>query len=179
MKMLLLKFHISHLEEGDLAREMMQEQVRHGWPGLVREVNSLCDMLRLEDARTTSKGRVEYAREVKTACKWRDEASMKEEMEKKKDKKMRTMFYDSLEQKDYVKTCDLYTARTTWEVRSHMLRVAGNYPGHGKYASTGWRCQACEQEVREDQEHLSQCEGYADCRAGKDLSKENELVAFF
>ena len=55
-----------------------------------------------------------------------------------------------------------------------MLRVAMNYPGHGKYTSTGWRYQACEQEVREDQEHLAYFEGYSDCRTGKDLTKENK-----
>ena len=67
---------------------------------------------------------------------------MKRETEDKKEKEMRTMYHDNLELKDYVKTGDLYSARTTWEVRSHMLRVAENYPGHGRYAATGWRCQA-------------------------------------
>ena len=72
-----------------------------------------------------------------TACKWRDEALMKEQMEGKKEKKMRIMYHDNMDMKDYVKHGNLYTARTTWEVRSHMLRVAGNYPGHNKYAATG------------------------------------------
>ena len=58
---------------------------------------------------------------------------MKEAMEEKKFKKMRT----KLELKDYVTTSDLYTARVTWEVRSHMLRVAGNYPGHLRYGASG------------------------------------------
>ena len=145
----------------------------------MEEVNQLCEMLRLEDARTTCKNRVEYARDVKTACKWQDEAMVKKEMEGKKEKKMRIMYHDNLDMKEYVKTGSLYTARTTWEVRSHMLRVAGNYPGHNKYAATGWRCQACALEVREDQEHLASCSGYADFRSGKDLSEEQELVTFY
>ena len=58
-------------------------------------------------------------------------------------------------------------------------RVAGNYPGHMKYAGTGWRCHACTLEVREDQEHLAGCEGYADVRVGKDLRSEAELVQFY
>ena len=121
---------------------------------------------------------MEYVREVKTACKWRDKAMMKEEMEGKKEKKMRIMYHDNLEMKDYVKYGDLYTARTTWEIRSHMLRVAGNYTHHNKYAATGWRCQACQLEVQEDQEHLRSCDGYSDFRVGKDLTEENELVNF-
>ena len=80
----------------------------------------------MEDARTASQEKVQYTWEVKRACKWKDKANMKEAMEEKKVKKMRTMYYDKLELKDYVTTGDLYTARETWEVRSHMLRVAGN-----------------------------------------------------
>ena len=60
---IMLVYHISHLEVGSLARDMMDEQVRHGWPGLTAEVGKLCGMLRLEDARTTEKNRVEYTRE--------------------------------------------------------------------------------------------------------------------
>ena len=133
----------------------------------------------MEDARTASQDKVQYRREVKRACKWKDEANMKEAMEEKKVKKMRTMYYDKLELKDYVTTGDLYTARETWEVRSHMLRVAGDYPGHLRYGASGWRCQACSLEVREDQEHLASCTGYADFRAGKDLRNKGELVMFY
>ena len=176
---ILLVYHISHLEVGALARDIMDEQVRHGWPGLTAEVSKLCDMLGLEDARTISQDKLSYTKEVKRACVWRDEDLMKEAMEGKKDKKMRTMYHDNMDMKEYVSTGSLYTARTTWEVRSHMLRVAGNYPGHMKYAGTGWRCQACTLEVREDQEHLARCEGYSDFRAGKDLTVESELVKFF
>ena len=130
-----------------------------GNPGLTAEVSKLCEMLRLEDGRTTSKDKQKYAMEVKRACLWKDEATMKDAMEVSKEKKMRIMYYDSLDMKDYVRMADLYTARATWEVRSHMLRVAGNYPGYMKYSDTGWRCQACHMEVREDQAHLTICEG--------------------
>ena len=174
----MLVYHVAHLEVGELARDMLEEQVRHGWPGLVVEVSQLCDKLRLEDARLTLKTREQYAKDVVTACKWRDEALMKEQMEGKKEKKMRIMYHDNMDMKDYVKHGNLYTARTTWEVRSHMLRVAGNYPGHNKYAATGWQCQACRLQVREDQEHLASCVGYADIRTGRDLSVEDELVSF-
>ena len=68
-----------------------------------------------------------------------------------------------------MKSGTLFTARKTWEVRSHMLDVAGNYPGHRKYEHFNWRCQACNQEVKEDQEHLTLCEGYQELRADTDL----------
>ena len=45
--------HISHLEEKDLAREMMEEHVSNKWPGLVEEVKELCETMRIEDPRMT------------------------------------------------------------------------------------------------------------------------------
>jgi hypothetical protein len=60
-----------------------------------------------------------------------------------------------------------------------MLRVAGNYPGLKKYGATGWRCQACPYMVREDQDHLTYCAGYADLRTGVDFDNDEELVKFF
>ena len=41
-----------------------------------------------------------------------------------------------------------------------------------------WLCQACNLEVREDQEHLTVCEGYQDLRGDADLGNEEELVNF-
>ena len=100
-------------------------------------------------------------------------------MKEKMKKKMKTMFYQNLEIKEYGKSGTLFTARKTWEVRSHMLDVAGNYPGHRKYKHSNWRCQACNQEVKEDQEHLIICEGYQELREDADLGNEQELVEFF
>ena len=73
----------------------------------------------------------------------------------------------------------LYSARRTWEVRSHMLDVAGNYPSHNKYKKSSWKCQACDGDVREDQEHLKECDGYVDLRVNVDLEHEPDLIDFF
>ena len=100
----------------------------------------ICEALRIEDPRETEKGRQEYNRKVKDACRWEDEASMKREMEKMK--KMQTMNRQGLEMKEYVKNGTLYSARRTWQVRSFMLDLAGNFPNHGKYKKSMARCQA-------------------------------------
>ena len=113
---IMLIHHISHLEDRDLAKEMMEEQITNNWPGLVKEVEDLVQMLQIEDPKLTEDGKKAYNDEVKRACKWRDEALMKEEMEKMKDKKMKTMYNQNLELKQYVKSGTLYSARKTWEV---------------------------------------------------------------
>ena len=57
-----------------------------------------------------------------------------------------------------------------------MLYLAGNYPGHRKYEHSNW---LCNQEVKEDQEHLARCKGCEDLRGDADLMNEVELVDFF
>ena len=176
---IMLVYHVSHLDEGSLAKDMLEEQVANNWQGLASEVNDLCHSMNIEDPRTTEKNRKAFSNLVKERCRWKDEARMKEEMQKMKEKKMRTMVNQNLEMKEYVKKGTLYSARKTWEVRSHMLDVAGNYPGNNKYKASRWMCQACDLEVKEDQEHLTRCRGYEDLRGDADLNMENELVDFF
>ena len=101
------------------------------------------------------------------------------EMERMKDKKMRTMVHQNLDLKDYVRNGSLYSARKSWQVRSYILDVAGNYTNHSKYKETSWNCQACVLEVREDQEHLQVCDGYEDLRENVDLRMEPEMVDFY
>ena len=92
---------------------------------------------------------------------------MKEEMEPMK-----------LGLKDYIRNGTFLSTRKTWEVRSHMLDVAGNFPGHRKYEPSNWMCHAC-RGVREDQEHLTQCEAYKNLRGDHDLENQEEVVEFF
>ena len=52
--------------------------------------------MRIEDPKTTEVGKMASSKMVKEACRWKDEALMKEEMERMKDKKMRTMVSQNL-----------------------------------------------------------------------------------
>ena len=45
---IMLIFHIANLKEEDLARRMLTEQEANKWPGLLEEVNKMCDTLNLE-----------------------------------------------------------------------------------------------------------------------------------
>ena len=127
----MLVYHISHMDDGALAEEMLEEQVTNKWPGLTAKVNELCESLKIRDPKSTEVGRKAYHKLVKEACR-RDDAKMKEEMERMKDKKMRTVVNQNLDLKEYVKNGTLFSARRTWEIRSHLLDVAGDYPGHSK-----------------------------------------------
>ena len=111
----MLVYQITHMEDGALAEEILEEQVTNKWPGLTAEVNELCESLKIEDPKSIEIGRKAYNKLVKEACRWRDEAEMKEEMERMKDKKMRTVVNQNLDLKEYVKNGTLFSARRTWE----------------------------------------------------------------
>ena len=179
-KILLVK-HIRELEENSLARLMYEEQVRNNWPGLAKETADICRELFLEDVNITKKGKAEYSKDVKEAVRAMDEIIMKKEMGDETDgmTKMKKMRKSDISLKDYMRTGTLHSVRKTWEVRSYMLRVAGNYPGHRKYLATGWQCQACLEQVREDQDHLTSCSGYSDLQQGRDFESDEELVDFY
>ena len=56
---IMLIYHISHVEDGDLAKEMMEAQQ------LVKEVEELVEMLQIEDPKETEDGKKAYNDEVK------------------------------------------------------------------------------------------------------------------
>ena len=179
-KVMMVK-HIRELEDDSLAKLVYQEQVRNNWPGLAAEAAEICKELYIEDVNETKKGKQEFSKEVKEAVRAMDEVNMKREMgdEESGMKKMKTMRKSPVSLKEYMKKGTLYSVRKTWEVRSYMLRVAGNYPGHLRYLGTGWQCQACLEQVREDQDHLTSCSGYSDLLQGRDMESDEDLVDFF
>jgi hypothetical protein len=114
---------------------------------------------------------------LEEACKAKEDASLKEETAEMT--KMKVIRGEPWGMKKYAKEGSLFSVRNTWKVRSYMLDVAGNYSHHNKYQATRWMCQACSLQVREDQDHLTQCQGYADLVQDKDLNVDAELIDFF
>ena len=64
-------------------------------------------------------------------------------------------------------------------MRAYLLDLAGNYSHHRKYETTGWLCQACNLGVREDQDHVTQCNGYSNLIQDKNLDEDADLVTFY
>ena len=174
---ILLVLHIRSLEDTSLAKMMYEEQVSNNWPGLAKETVELCKKLEIEDVNTTSKTKSAYAKELGRTCLAMEDAMMKTECVNMQ--KMNKISAEDWGLKEYVKSGSLWSVRKTWEARSFMLHVAGNYSHNRKYEPTDWQCQACTLQVREDQDHLGRCQGYADLRQGLDLSTDEDLVEFF
>ena len=173
----MLVLHIRSLDKEALANEMYLEQLKNNWPGLARETEDICEYLGIEDVNKTGLSKSQYSKVVESAIVYKEDEVMKSESVESS--KMRTIRGERWGLKEYVKNENLYNVRSTWEVRSFMLRVAGNYSHHAKYQATGWLCQACKLQVREDQDHLTCCQGYEDLRQGRDLQDDKDLVSFY
>ena len=52
MKKLNLIFHIKSLDDSCIAKEILNEQIKHGWPGLAQECSDLCEELDIPDFRS-------------------------------------------------------------------------------------------------------------------------------
>ena len=174
---IMLIHHIRRLNEEALASEIYREQVRNNWPGLAREVEDICEQLGIENVNETVLGKTQFSKLVDKAIVQKEDQMLKEESVNME--KMKVIRADEWGLKEYVRTGHLYSVRSTWEVRAYMLRVAGNYSHHSRYLATGWLCQACQLQVREDQDHLTSCAGYEDLREGKDMDDDKVLVEFY
>ena len=174
---IMLIHHIRRLNEEALASEIYKEQVRNNWPGLAREVEDICEQLGIENVNETALSKTQFSKLVDKAMVQKEDQMLKEESVNME--KMKVIRADVWGLKEYVRTGHMYSVRSTWEVRAYMLRVAGNYSHHSRYLATGWLCQACRLQVREDQDHLTSCAGYEDLREGKDMGDDEQLVEFF
>ena len=58
MKKLMFVHHMSQLKAGVLAKQVWEEQVKEGWPGLAAETRDICSILGIEDVNVTSSTRI-------------------------------------------------------------------------------------------------------------------------
>ena len=174
----MLIHHIRTLDKEALASEMYYEQVKNNWPGLAREAGDICEQLGIQNVNETVLSKKQFSQLVESAILTEEDKLLKSESANMD--KMKVIQAESWGLKEYVKSVNLYSVRSTWELRAYMLKVAGNYSHHSRYLATDWRCQACQLQVREDQDHLATtCDGYKDLREGKDMDDDKEMVDFF
>ena len=175
---IMLIHHIRTLDKEALASEMYYEQVKNNWPGLAREAEDICEQLGIQNVNETVLSKKQFSQLVESAILTEEDKLLKSESANMD--KMKVIQAESWGLKEYVKSGNLYSVRSTWELRAYMLKVAGNYSHHSRYLATDWRCQACQLQVREDQDHLATtCDGYKDLREGKDMDDDKEMVDFF
>ena len=170
--------HIRGLDASSLARRVYEVQKLNSWPGLAKEVSSICEALVIEDANNTKEDVKHYFKKLKEACRVRDEVDMKKAMTSME--KMVILNNEDCKIKDYIKQKSINKVRDTFATRVMMLKFAGNYSHDERFRKSNWLCEACDLQITEDQVHITQCSGYTDLKVSRDIEFNNDdLVSFY
>ena len=113
---------------------------------------------------------------MKVAIKKQNELTLKEEL--KKSKKVSEL---EEETKPYLKTLNLFDARTIFKQRSKMMKnVKMNFSSDPNYSKELWKCDSCQSCV-DTQSHVLWCAAtaaYATIREGRNLDDDKDLAHY-
>ena len=167
-----LVMSLKRSKEG-LAKQVYQEQLQYGWPGLAVEVKEICEKIGVPDANMnhlTKKG-------LSQALRNHDKEEMVQKMTDNYKKLDKIKLDDPTTAKEYMERKSLADCRLVFRMRTEMINLKDNMKNMYKGASIN--CDACDMEVAESQTHVMSCPGYSELRVGKDMGKDGDLVAYF
>ena len=163
-KILLVKA-IRTQEEGQLAREVLEEQLAMGFPGLGQEVRDICRELSLPDATVmdVQKSKIREAIQLSHLAKLRSDMAGKVKLEELSRSDMR-------QAQEYV-GWSVEECRMGFRLQTRMFNCRSNMPSRYRRDLT---CRACPSDPatglagqeEESQEHLEVCRGYSDLWQG-------------
>ena len=162
---------IRRMKEG-LAKQVYEEQVLNGWPGLAQEVSDICTTIGIPDANFNLVNK----KEVSLALRNHDKVEILNKFEKYK-KLDKILSDDPTKPKDYMMLNSLADSRIIFRLRTEMMDLKDNM--RNRYRGTNVNCEACDSTTAESQLHVMTCSGYAELRMGKDMGKNEDLAAYF
>ena len=176
-KLLFLHYMITQSEES-LAHQILFEQKKHEWPGLVQECIQFITELKILDPFEIEVSKCEWRRMVKNAITKANGDELKDEIVSKYKKLEKSVLAnEEFGRKEYIKKLSLQQARTKFKFRSSMTQfVKINQKNNKEYAEALWRCEECG--LQDTNAHLLWCSGYKALREGKDLGCDKQLCNY-
>ena len=159
-------------QEGSLANRIYMEQLRMGWPGLAREVIEIGKACGVKDLDR----KVMTKEEIEEAVFYSSYKETKDEMEKY-DKVKDIKDEDFRQEQGYMKEKAMDNARMAFRIRTKMVKsIKMNFKN--MYRSN-LKCEECEMEELETQDHVMECQGWRKERGDLDLLTMRGKVEFF
>ena len=170
---IMLVVRIKDQDSSVLSRQVYEESLIRGWPGLGKEVSGICLEIGIPDVNKVVVTK-EDIREAIWNHHYRD---MKIELEKSK-KLGDIKHEDFSEVQNYFKVKSVETTRMAFKVRAKMIsEIPENFKN--KYKEEGLKCVYCNQGEISSQSHCMVCPAWGKCREGLDLTNILDLVVFF
>ena len=154
-----------------LARQVLEEQIEQGWPGLAREVEEIGTKIGVPNIVFVSK------QSLKLAIRYHDKAEIMEKMIRDYKKLDQIKSDDPTIAKEYMERKSIADCRMIFRMRTEMINLKENMKN--KYKGALVNCDACNMGVPESQTHVMTCKGYEQLRARKDMDNMGDIVAFF
>ena len=159
-------------QERSLAKAIYEEQVAMGWPGLAREVKEICKAVGMEDINEKSLTKDE----VDEAIFYADQKELKEDMERY-EKLKGVKNEDFRKEQEYLNEKGVVRARMAFRIRSRMVnKVKCNFKSMNR---GNLKCDMCDMEEDETQEHIVVCPGWKEELGSLDVSVMRDLTEFF
>ena len=155
-----------------LAKEIYEEQLLYGWPGLAQEVGDICTRIGVPNANSNLVTKTELNKALRN----HDKTEIMEKFSKYK-KLDKIELDDPTIAKDYMGDKSIADSRLIFRLRTEMVDLKDNMRNRYRWTSTN--CEACDMSAPESQLHVMTCMGYREQRIGKDLGKDTDLVAYF
>ena len=151
--------HLKKLDEDSLAKQVFDEQLENGYPGLAQEAQDLCRKLRIQDLtryRKEDPTKNQWKQRISEVVKERNEKELKEEIRSKS--KLDSMREESYEQKAYLNDLGLNEARMFFRIRTRSIKCKMNQPSSPANKAALWQCSGCSQ--IDTQSHILYCVAY-------------------
>ena len=170
--------HIKNLNDEDLAKQVFDEQLVNGYPGIDKEVQELCENLGIPEVtkdRKDEKSKAKWKKIIEEAVEKKNEVELKEKI--RKYEKLEIMKQEDYGQKNYLEQLTLLQARTLFRVRTRMVNCKMNQLGDRKNKASLWKCGECG--YIDSQLHIIHCPAYQNLREGKDLNSDVDIANYF
>ena len=167
-----LAMAIRKMPESHLSKQVMEEQMMRGWPGLAKEVMDICEEIEIPNVLAQNIPKCK----VKQAIYNHHNNEIKYEMKDKK--KLKNICQENFkEPKSYMKSKCLEDSRVMFRIRTNMVLLKENMKQSHK---GNLICPGCMKPgTQENQTHVMVCEAYESLRAGLKMENDIDLVTYF
>ena len=148
-------------ERNNYARELLEEELFHGWPGITKEVQNICTEMGLPDATRQYVSRAQAKEEIEN----HNHRTVKKEMEGKS--KCDQIYKKDLRKRQvFMNDKSLENARIEILWLTNMIDTRTSMKGKYKKYNCPHCIEGIDEGVLESPQHLMHCGAYLDMRSG-------------
>ena len=175
---LIFLWHLDNLEDGTLAKDILEVQKTQHLPGLVQECLEWINILKLPNVLEERITKTQWKNIAKKAILKENEDDLRKKIMKMEKLKNGDMVKGKCERKDYVKNLSVNDARNIFLKNTCMTRyVKMNYMSEFKYVKELWQCDSCQRNI-DSMNHVLWCPSYRELRENRNLDDDKDLARY-